>query len=54
MCVPDGLVSAELRGQSCDCRFNGSCFPLGEVLPIGNQSARVCAGARAWYSVVCG
>ena len=22
------------RGQSCDCRFNGSCFPLGEVMPI--------------------
>ena len=25
------------KGQLYDCRFNGSCFPLGEVIPIGYQ-----------------
>ena len=36
--LPDGLVSTEPRGQLYDCRFNGSCFPLGQVKPIGYQS----------------
>ena len=35
---PDGLVSTEPRGELYDCRFNGSCFPLGDVVPIGSQS----------------
>ena len=32
------FLSTELRGELYDCRFNGSCFPLGESLPIGYQS----------------
>ena len=31
----------------CDCRFNGSWFPLGEVIPIGYQSPE--CGSVLWH-----
>ena len=34
------------RGELCDCKFNGSCFPLGDVIPTSCHGYRIAINSR--------